>query len=85
LINYFKFFIGNLLFLKPHLQKRQKRRDKLLGEELIECARYYSLEREKGGYNIRVKKADYAHARKQESMKFMHGSEAKSFNDNLGR
>src|SRR5437868_3439582 len=73
----------NLQYLKPSLRKRQKRRDKRLGKELIECYRHQLSGVEKGSYKNRVKRNDYLHAKKQESIKFMHGGGTKSFTDNL--
>ena len=69
--------------LKPSLQKRQKRRDKRLGEEVIECSRYCFVKHEKGRYKNRVKKNFYAHAKKHEGVKFMHEGGTKYFTDNL--
>jgi hypothetical protein len=75
--------MGNLEYLKPSLQSRQKRRDKRLGEELIECYRYSINERQKGSYKNKMRAKNYSQAKKQESMKFMHAGGTKFFNDNL--
>jgi hypothetical protein len=78
--------MDNLELLKPSLQKRQKRRDKQLGKEVIECYRHCHAgiyKPQKGGYNNRIKKNNYAHAKKHESVKFMHNGGTKFFNDNL--
>jgi len=70
-------------YLKPSLQKRQKRRDKRLDEELIECYRRGWRTKQVKGYNNSVKRNLYAHAKQRESMKFRHGGGTRSFNDNL--
>lgn len=76
--------MDNLIYLKPSLQKRQKRRDKRLHEEVIECYRFgRAIVSTKGGYKHRQKKDNYEHALKHESIKFMHHGGTKSFNDNL--
>jgi hypothetical protein len=75
--------MDNLEYLKPSLQKRHKRRDKRLGEEVIECYRNRFVMPEKGGHKNKVKKDDYAHAKQHENMKFMHEGGTKFFNDNL--
>lgn len=75
--------MDNLNFLKPSLQKRQKRRDKRLGEEVIECYRYSFTKPQKGGYKNKIRKNEYAYAKKQESIKFMHDRGTKYLNDNL--
>ena len=73
----------NLQYLKPSLQKRQKRRDKRLDEELIECYRYGTSSKQKKGYKNKLKRNLYEQASAHESMKFMHGGGTKNFNDNL--
>ena len=73
----------NLDYLKPSLQKRQKRRDKRLGEEVIECYRGGSRVKNKNGYKNRIKKNEYAHAKKHEGIKYMHEGGTKWLNDNL--
>lgn len=70
-------------FLKPSLQKRQKRRDKRLGEELIECYRYGRGYNFKRGYKNKVRKNNYENAARVEGMKKMHYGGTKMFNDNL--
>jgi hypothetical protein len=72
-----------LQYLKPSLQKRQKRRDKRLDEELIECYRRSWSIKQKGSYKNKVKKNIYEHAKQKESIKYMHGGGTKMFNDNL--
>ncbi len=69
--------------LKPSLCQRQKRRDKRLDEELIECYRRGMRSKEKKGYKNKIKQTGYETAQQKESMKFMHGGGTKSFNDNL--
>ncbi|MFT3937128.1 MAG: hypothetical protein QM726_26185 [Chitinophagaceae bacterium] len=71
------------LMLKPSLQKRQKRRDKRLDEELIECYRggRGGPKRFKG-YRKMIEANGYERALKHEGIKFMHG-DTKYFNDNL--
>lgn len=75
--------MDNLEFLKPSLQTRQKRRDKRLGEELIECYRRGPRTKQQKGYKNKLKKDHYAQAKQKESMKFMHGGGTKYFDDNL--
>jgi len=75
--------MNNLDYLKPSLQKRQKRRDKRLDEELIECYRLGSREKQKKGYKNKLKRNFYENAKQRESIKFMHGGGTKHFNDNL--
>jgi len=76
-------FMEHLEFLKPSLQKRQKRRDKRLGEELIECYRYGGGYYFKRGYKNKVRKNNYENAKRVEGMKKMHSGGTKVFNDNL--
>jgi hypothetical protein len=75
--------MDNISYLKPSLQKRQKRRDKRLDEELIECYRRGSRTKQMKGYKNKLKRNLYEYARQHESMKFMHGGGTKFFNDNL--
>jgi transposase-like protein len=75
--------MDNLEYLKPSLQKRQKRRDKRLGEEVIECYRRGSRSKQMKGYKNKLKRNQYELARQKEAMKFMHGGGTKYFNDNL--
>ena len=75
--------MDNLQFLKPSLQRRQKRRDKRLDEELIECYRRGSRSKHMKGYKNMIKRNFYEHAPLHESMKYKHGGGSKSFNDNL--
>ena len=73
-----------LQYLKPSLCKRQKRRDKRLDEELIECYRIgWRTKNYKRGHKEQQKKNQYEHARSHESMKLMHKGGTKTFNDNL--
>jgi len=74
--------MDELLHIKPSLQKRQKRRDKRLDEELIECYRRGWRIKDKGGYKHRMKQNQYEDARKREGIKFMHKG-TRMFNDNL--
>lgn len=75
--------MDNLEYLKPSLQRRQKRRDKRLDEELIECYRHGTRSNRKNGYKNKLRQNQYEHARSHESMKYMHSGGTKSFNDNL--
>lgn len=75
--------MDNLQYLKPSLQKRQKRRDKRLDEELIECYRRGSRSKQMKGYKNKLKRNYWEHAPMHESMKYMHGNDIKHFNDNL--
>lgn len=75
--------MNNVQYLKPSLQKRQKRRDKRLDEELIECYRRGSRSKKMKGYNNMVTRNNYENAFQHESMKFKHGGGTKYFNDNL--
>ena len=74
--------MDNLQYLKPSLRKRQKRRDKRLDEELIECYRHGPRSKQMKGYN-KLKRNQWEHAPMHESMKYMHGGGSKTFNDNL--
>lgn len=75
--------MDNLEYLKPSLWKRQKRRDKRLDEELIECYRRGWRTKQQKGYKHKTMFNLYENAKKQESMKFMHGSGTRNFSDNL--
>jgi hypothetical protein len=75
--------MDNLQFLKPSLQRRQKRRDKRLDEELIECYRGGSRSKQMKGYKNKLKRNFYEHAPLHESMKYKHGADTKYFKDNL--
>lgn len=75
--------MSQLEYLKPSLCKRQKRRDKRLDEELIECYRRGWRTRQQKGYKHKTMFNLYENAKQQESMKFMHGGGTRSFNDNL--
>jgi hypothetical protein len=59
-------------YLKPSLQKRQKRRDKRLDRELIECYRHGWRVNEKRAYKNKMKRNDYFLAKKTESMRSMY-------------
>ncbi len=72
--------MDNLQYLKPSLQKR---RDKRLDEELIECYRHGSRLKQMKGYRNMVIRNNFEHALQHESMKFRHGGGSKYFNDNL--
>ena len=74
--------MDNLQYLKPSLQRIQKRRDKRLDEELIECYRHGTRSKQKKGYN-KLKRNLYEHAPIHESIKYRHGGGTKNFNDNL--
>src|SRR5262245_757235 len=75
--------MDNLQYLKPSLRKRQKRRDKRLDEELMECYRHGSRSKQRKVYKNKVKRNQWEHAPMHESMKYMHGGGTKTFNDNL--
>jgi hypothetical protein len=75
--------MDNLQYLKPSLQRPQKRRDKRLDEELIECYRHGTRSKAKKGYKNKLKRNLYEHAPMHESIKYMHGGGTKYFNDNL--
>ena len=75
--------MNNLEYLKPSLCKRQKRRDKRLDEELIECYRRGWHTKQKKGYKNKMKRNMYEKARLNECMKFMHAGGTRMFNDNL--
>ena len=75
--------MDNVQYLKPSLQTRQKRRDKRLDEEVIECYRRGWRTKQMKGYKNKRKRNMYEHASQRESMKFMHGGGSKYFNDNL--
>ncbi len=70
-------------YLKPSLQHRQKRRDKRLGEEVIECYRRGWHTKKMKGYDKKFKPNHFENAHQHESIKFMHGGGTRSFNDNL--
>lgn len=75
--------MNDLQYLKPSLQKRQKRRDKRLDEEVIECYRRGTRSKQKKGYKNKLRRNNFEHAHHHESIKFMHGGGTKYFNDNL--
>ena len=69
--------------LKPSKRERQKRRDKRLKEELIECYRYGSSDPTKRkGYKKRFVGQDFEKARNKEGIKLMSGG-WKTQTDNL--
>ena len=77
--------MDNLDMLKPSLRKRQKRRDKRMHEELIECYRIWrnhAIKKHKG-YQKMITKNNYEFAPQKEGIKFM-GNSVKHFDDNLG-
>ena len=47
--------MDNLQYLKPSLQRPQKRRDKRLDEELIECYRHGTRSKQKKAIRINLK------------------------------
>ena len=73
----------HLDYLKPSLQHRQKRRDKRLGEEVIECYRNGWHTKKMKGYDKKFKADNFENAHQHESIKFMHGGGTRYFNDNL--
>ncbi len=77
--------MGNIDMLKPSLRGRQKRRDKRLHEELIECYRgggHWPGNRKKG-YEKNAKNSNYEHVPKKEGIKVRSGN-TKWQDDNLG-
>jgi len=72
-----------LEYLKPSLQQRQKRRDKRLGEEVIECYRRGWHTKKMKGYDKKFKPNHFENAHQHESIKFMHGGGTRFFSDNL--
>lgn len=70
-------------YLKPSLQVRQKRRDKRLHEEVIECYRTRPWKDYKRGYRQCHRQQQFQHAPQHESMKTMHRGGTKYFTDNL--
>ncbi len=75
--------MNNLEYLKPSLRQKQKRRDKRLDEELIECYRRGTRSKQMKGYNNTFLRNNFEHARQYESIRFKHGGGTKHFNDNL--
>ncbi len=75
--------MDSLQYLKPSLQRRQKRRDKRLDEEVIECYRRGTRSKQMKGYKNKMKRNNFENAHQHESIKFMHGGGTKYFNDNL--
>ena len=71
--------------MKPSLLKRQKRRDKRLGEEVIECYRRGSRLRKPPAYKKYIQKLGLDHVPQKESIEFIHkiSSRRKDFNDDL--
>ncbi|WP_020530232.1 hypothetical protein [Flexithrix dorotheae] len=74
--------MDNLKQLKPSLRKRQKRRDKRMNEELIECYRLGWRVKTQKGYNKKMVGKDFEFSPKQESIK-IKGGNSKMLNDNL--
>ena len=72
--------------LKPSKRKRQKRRDKRMDEELIECYRKGWNLRKSKGYKKKYenKSNDFEHSKKREGIKMRSGGGTKFLNDNLG-
>ncbi|MBC7921211.1 MAG: hypothetical protein H7Z75_08980 [Ferruginibacter sp.] len=73
----------NADLLKPALRKRQKRRDKRLAEELIECYRSGWRVKTSKGYRKQLRQSQFERAKHQEGMKEMHGGGRKLMTDNL--
>lgn len=74
----------DLQMVKPSLRKRQKRRDKRMHEELIECYRKGGhIKEDRPGYQTLNRKDDFKWARNKEGMKFMI-IDPKDQCDNLG-
>ena len=70
-------------YLKPSKLKRQKRRDKRLDKELIECYRRGSRSNIAKGVTKERAKHNFDNLCSQEGIKSMHKGGTKSFNDNL--
>ncbi|QQR87972.1 MAG: hypothetical protein IPJ76_07045 [Flavobacteriales bacterium] len=69
--------------LKPSLQRRQKRRDKRLDEEVIECYRRGCGSKHGKGYLKRTRHSVPDGPTMHESIKARHTGERKGLNDNL--
>lgn len=73
-----------LVEMKPSRIQRQKRRDKRLAEELIECYRHGARwGRGKQRHKQRARRNEFEQARNKEGMKLMHKGGSKYFDDNL--
>lgn len=69
--------------LKPSLQRRQKRRDKRMDEEVIECYRGGWRTRQGKGYGKRTDRALWADIGSREGIKARHNGGSKYLADNL--
>jgi len=69
-------------YIRPSLLKRQKRRDKRLDKELIECYRRNARIKEKRGYKNKLAREGFRHARQKEGIRMMYKNR-KFFTDNL--
>lgn len=69
--------------LKPSLQKRQKRRDKRMGEEVIECYRTGWRTKRAKGHLRQIRSNGYENVRSKEGMKVMHHGGTRSMSDDL--
>jgi len=70
--------------LKPSLQKRQKRRDKRMAEEVIECYRSGRRQKYVNGSKKRISGKNFGETPKREGIKRMHSGGTKYLNDKLG-
>lgn len=73
----------DLQMIKPSLRRRQKRRDKRMHEELIECYRKGDMKGKKKGYRKLNSPQNWDTSLKNERIKWMK-SETKCLDDNLG-
>ncbi|TND09531.1 MAG: hypothetical protein FD123_1122 [Bacteroidetes bacterium] len=71
-------------YLKPSLQKRQKRRDKRLAEEVIECYRTGRRLKSVKGSKRSISGKNFGNGPAKEGIKRMHKGGTKNFNDTLG-
>lgn len=69
--------------LKPSLQRRQKRRDKRMDEEVIECYRRGWRTKHGKGYTKRTRPSLWDDIGRRESIKARHTGERRRLNDNL--
>lgn len=69
--------------LKPSLQKRQKRRDKRLGEEVIECYRRGMWTKKGKGHMRRMHRTGLENLNSHEGMKAVHTGGRRYPSDNL--
>ena len=73
----------NCSLIKPSLRKRQKRRDKRMHEELIECYRAGNMTGKRKGYKKKLAQTIHENQSNKEGIKLMK-SNSKDLTDNLG-